>query len=178
MSELRTHRGFLVRADTPSPGYLGSESYDKLRDHYRLHSDSAHDLGFIHDVCKAAKELLYPNGQNLFELQLQHGTSRWILSFVSTTLDYLNGIRRPISIENYLDLLEFHPSTGVRFDPQANAAKVRTWDWLLRLPPQQLIPLWLAQPAGLNDLVQALYLIGGKLPEQWHKHPKPISEQY
>lgn len=167
-----------MTSDAKTPGYLGSELYDNLRDHYRLHSDCAHDLGFIRDVAKAAKELLFSGGQNLLKRQLESDTTRWVLSFTSTTLDYLNGIRRPISIENYLDLLEFHPAYTVRFDPQENAAKSRAWQPLLTLPPEDFISLWLSQPAGLNDLVQSLYLLGGSLPDEWHQHPKPIKTQY
>jgi len=174
MKDIRTHRGFLIARDSGEPGYIASVRFNKLLEHYRTHSDSHLDFAFITDVVKGAKELLFQGGQNLLRNQLWHPSSRWVLSFVASTLDFVNGAPRNISVVNYYDLLEFHPEALTQFDASANRDKLRQWDQILKARPEEFISLWLSREGGLNDLVHTLHLIGGDLPNEWHAHPKPL----
>ena len=174
MRELRTHRGFLISRKPPEPGFMALDMVDGLYEHYRANVDCQHDLNFVTDVARAAKIVLYHNGMNILKNQLWHPSSRWVLSFTVSTLDYVNGERRMISVENYRDLLEFHPKSAVNFDSSANHAKLRQWERILNLPEEEFISLWLSRDAGLNDLVVSLQLIAGKLPDEYTQHPKPL----
>lgn len=176
MKDTRTHRGFLVERNSATPGYLSNDMFDKMRDHLRNHTNAEADFGFVTDVTRQAKSLLFRNqgSENLLRMQLWHPSSRWVLSFVSSTLDFVGGKARSIQVENYIDLLEFHPTNMTQFDASNNAGKLREWAELFKLTPEEFISLWMSQPSGLTDMVQSLYLIGGALPSEWMQHPRPL----
>lgn len=171
MKDIRTHRGFLVQRNTQTPGYLSNKVFDDLFEHYRTHSGSHEDFAFVNDVVTHAKTLLFPKGQNLLKNQLWNPSSMWVLSFVGSTLDFVNGSHRVISVANYQDLLAFHPQANTQFDASANRDKLRQWDEILKMQPEEFISLWLSREAGLHDLVSTLYLVGGVLPAEWQDHP-------
>lgn len=174
MKDIRTHRGFLVKLNTPSPGYLSNQVFNDMFEHYRTHSNAHEDFAFLKTVVTHAKTLLFPEGQNLLKLQLWNPSSPWVLSYVASSLDFVSGYPRGISVSNYQDLLEFHPKQTTKFDASANRDKLRQWNDLLTLPAEEFISLWLSREAGLFDLVSTLYLVGGVLPAEWHEHPVPM----
>lgn len=174
MKDVRTHRGFLVTRNAKEPGYLSNPVFDAMFEHYRTHSNCHEDFAFVTEASTHAKTLLFPKGTNLLKDQLWNPSSQWVLSFVASTLDFVNGYPRAISVNNYTDLLEFHPNQTTQFDASGNRDKLRQWDSILNLPPEEFISLWLSQEAGLFDLVSTLYLIGGTLPAQWTDHPTPM----
>jgi hypothetical protein len=174
MNDVRTHRGFLVTRNAKAPGYLSNPVFDAMFEHYRTHSSPHEDFGFVADAVTHAKGLLFAKGSNLLKDQLWNPSSQWVLSFVASTLDFVNGYPRVISVNNYADLLEFHPKLNTQFDASGNRDKLRQWDSILSLPAEEFISLWLSQESGLFDLVSSLYLIAGTLPEQWSDHPTPM----
>lgn len=174
MKELRTHRGFLISTKPETPGYMVLDLADNLAAHLSANIDCHADFGFVTSVAQAAKAVLFKDGKNIIVSQLWHPSSRWILSFVASTLDYLNGTPRSLSVTNYRDLLEFHPKLDLNFDTTANRDKLRQWESVMKLPAEEFIALWLSREAGLSDLVISLQLIAGALPAEFQEHPRPL----
>lgn len=176
MNEIRTHRGFLMATPAAKGAFLTLDVVDKLYDHLKTSGTVFQDFNFLRDVAKAAKMVIFYQGRNMLIQQLTQPSTRWLLSFVSTTLDYVaTGDRRTISVENYKDLLDFHPKADTRFDTVANRDRLRAWDHIAGLPAGEFISLWLSREGGLNDLVCSLQLIAGALPDEFAQHPSPLA---
>ncbi len=176
MNEIRTHRGFLMATPAAKGAFLTLDVVDQLYAHLKTSGTVYQDFNFLRDVAKAAKAVIFYQGRNLLIGQLTQPSTRWLLSFVTTTLDYVaSGDRRTISVENYKDLLDFHPKPDTRFDSYANRDRMRAWDRIAGMSAADFISLWLSREGGLNDLVCSLQLIAGALPDEFAQHPKPLA---
>lgn len=175
MNRLRTHRGFTVEnAPGVSRGYLDLPLVDMLYKRMETTHNWEHDFSYLTDVVRAAKQVLFnQRGQFILAHQLRTTCSPWVLHFTVNTLRYLNGEPRQLSLENYRDLMVFHPRDEVLAD---HSALIRTHDlgWLFSATPEEIICKWLSCEDGLTDLVLSLHLVGGSLPADWHDRSEAV----
>lgn len=169
MSRIQTHRGFTVEhSDISAAGYLDFPLVDTLYHRMETTHDWVDSFEYLTDVAKAAKQVLFNNrGQFILAQQLKEPSSPWVLHFTLSTLRFLAGEARAISLENYRDLMLYHPREAVVVDHSALIRELKL-QWVFSTHPGQLISRWLCQEDGLTDLVMSLQLIGGGLPEGWH----------
>ncbi|MNP89090.1 hypothetical protein D3C85_14900 [compost metagenome] len=169
MSVLRTHRGFVLDNKSSQPeGFVELPVVESLYHRMETTHDWADDFDYLEQVIAAAKQLLFSrDGRFILTSQLKEPTSAWVLKFTASTLNFLNGTARQLSLENFRDLMVFHPKDVASYD-HARAIRENNWGWMFQATPGEIISAWLSQEDGLTDLVMSLYLIGSPLPSDWH----------
>lgn len=176
MSHLKTHRGFSVDAQSAHPhGFIDLPLVDRLYHRMETTHDFADDFGYLQDVLHAGKQLLFTRqGRFILAQQVKTPCSRWVLDFTLSTLGYIKGNGpRKMALENYRDLMIFHPKDIIEADAGA-LIRAHGLDMFFTASPGDILGWWLSQEGGLTDLVQSLQLIGGSLPEGWHEHSGAI----
>lgn len=170
MSRLLTHRGFtLGHLDAPGAGYLDFPLTDVLYRRMETTHDWVNDFGYLTDVITAAKQVLFnTRGQFILAHQLKEPSSPWVMHFTISTLRYLCGEPRTMSLENYRDLMLYHPQESAVVADHGQLIRDLGLQWMFSTNPGKLIGKWLEQEDGLTDLVMSLQLIGGSLPDGWH----------
>ncbi len=167
MNQIRTHRGFIVGPGTIK-GYLDLPLVDELYKRMETTHDFAADFGYLNDTLKAAKQVLFNNAKQFIILQqLKNDAPYWVKHFSLSTLRYLNGEPRALALENYRDLMLFHPKDVTSME-HGELIRTHQLEYAYASTPGQIIGRWLAQEDGLTDLVMSLQLIAGALPEGWH----------
>ncbi|MND13072.1 hypothetical protein D3C76_670990 [compost metagenome] len=167
MSQLLTHRGFTI-SQGDKHGYLDLPLIDTLYHHMETNNHFAGDFGFVQDVLKAAKQILFDrNGQFLLARQLNIPCSHWVFNFTVSTLAFISGVPRKLSLENYRDLMLFHPQDIVAADSKA-VVRQQDLGWVFSADASVILSRWLQQEDGLTDLLMSLNLIGGSLPAGWY----------
>lgn len=164
---IKTHRGFTVPLGGGSDnGYAELPLVDVLYERIRTTVDFVDDFDFLSDVITAARKVLF--GQHGFVLyrQVSKPASRWVHSFSLSTLQLINGQQRRISLENYRDLLVFHPK-GVEEIDHLKAYRESNLTWMATATPGDILSKWVKLEGGLTDLVTTLHLVAGSLPENW-----------
>lgn len=164
---LKTHRGFSLTTDSRT-GYVDLPVIDTLYHHMETNNNFADDFGYVQDVLKAAKQMLFDSkGQFILARQMTTPCSHWVFNFTVSTLAYISGEPRKLSLENYRDLMLFHPADIVAVD---SAAIVRQHNlgWVFTADASTILTRWLSHEDGLTDLVMSLNLIGGSLPNGWY----------
>ncbi len=173
MSHIKTHRGFVLDSST-RPGYLDLPLVDTLYHHMETEVGFEHDYDYVKNVIQAARQILFDaKGQFVLAKQLHAPCSHWVLNFTVSTLKYISGEPRSIELENYRDLMPFHPKDVVKVDPSA-IIRENNLAWMFTSDPGTIISCWLGQEDGLTDLVMSLNLIAGSLPTGWHEHSAAI----
>jgi len=169
MSIVKTHRGFILDSKSPHPaGYIDLPLVDELYHRMETTDNFEHDFGYIEDVVKAAKQVLFTSkGEFVLLKQLVEKPSHWVMNFSISTLKYINGDARALSLENYRDLMVFHPKDQVSVDAP-KTTRENGFGWLYKAKPHEIIAAWLRHEDGLTDLVMSMYLVAGKLPDKWH----------
>lgn len=169
MSILKTHRGFILDSKSSHPaGYIDLPLVDTIYHHMETVDLFQNDFGYLEDVLRAAKQVLFDSkGRFILINQLKERPSAWVLSFTLSTLRFINGEQRQVSLENYRDLMVFHPSDAVVVD-YGKLVREHNLGWFFEASAGQILAAWLAQEDGLTDLVQSLHLVAGSLPEGWH----------
>ena len=176
MSHLKTHRGFSVDTHSAHPqGYVDLPLVDRLYHRMETTHDFAEDFEHLQEVLQAARQVLFTrNGKFILIQQVKTPCSRWVLDFTLSTLAFIKGDGpRRMALENYRDLLVFHPKDVI----ERNADQlIRDHDLtgFFTATPGDILSCWLSREDGLTDLVQSLYLIAGSLPENWHEHSKAL----
>jgi len=176
MSHLKTHRGFSVDTQSSHPtGYIDLPLVDTLYHRMETTHDFGHDLDYLQDVLKAAKQLLFTrHGRFVLAHQVKTPCSRWVLDFTLSTLDFINGCGpRKMAMENYRDLMVYHPKDVAQADAE-KLVRERSLGWFFTATPGEVLSAWLSREDGLADLVQTLYLVGGGLPDGWHEHSEAV----
>jgi hypothetical protein len=169
MKKVLTHRGFLVSDGSGPVHYMDYPDVQTLYHHVETNHNFQDDYDFIEKVIKVAKEVLFDDkGRFILYQQLRVGGSLWVLSFARSTLDFLNGHERKLALENYRDLMVFHPKQFLTKTAEA-AINPAEHGWIVQSKPQEIISTWLSKEDGLTDLVMTLQLVGGPLPEHWHE---------
>ncbi|QTH80397.1 hypothetical protein PA10_00199 [Pseudomonas phage pPa_SNUABM_DT01] len=171
MSQIKTHRGFTLSTDpNAARGYIDLPLVDTLYHHMETKTNFEHDYGYVQDVLKAARQILFTaDGRFILANQVKVPCSHWVLHYTLSTLAFIAGKDRQLSLENYRDLLVFHPKDIVAAD---HGKLIRELDlgWFFGASAGDILSCWLAREDGLTDLVQSLHLIGGSLPPGWHEH--------
>jgi hypothetical protein len=164
---LTTHRGFTLSTDGRH-GYVDLPVIDTIYHHMETNNHFADDWSYVQDVLKAAKQILFDrNGQFLLAKQLTIPCSHWVFNFTVSTLAFLSGQPRKLSLENYRDLLIFHPTDMVSVDSKG-VVREQDLGWAFSADASTILSRWLSQEDGLTDLVMSLNLIGGSLPKGWY----------
>ncbi|MNI70753.1 hypothetical protein D3C76_112570 [compost metagenome] len=171
MSQLQTHRGFTLAAQSKHPrGYIDLPVVNTLYHHMETKHNFADDCDYVKDVLAAARQVLFTS-DNKFILasQVKIPCSHWVLSYTLSTLAFIMGQDRQISQENFRDLMVFHPKDIVKPD---HGKLIRELDlgWFFGASAGEILSRWLAREDGLTDLVQTLHLVGGSLPPGWHEN--------
>lgn len=167
MSHLKTHRGFTLDANG-SHGYVDLPVIDTLYHHMETTNNFAEDFGYVKDVLKAAKQMLFDRtGRFILAKQLHTPCSHWVFNFTVSTLAFIGGEPRKLSLENYRDLMLFHPKDIVAVDAKA-IIREQNLGWIFDVDASTILSRWLSQEDGLTDLVMSLNLIGGSLPPGWY----------
>lgn len=171
MSHLKTHRGFTLDARSSGPeGYIDLPLVDTLYHHMETRHDFAGNLDYLQDVLQAAKQLMFTrDGRFILSQQLKTPCSHWVLAFSLSTLGFINGEPRKMALENYRDLMVYHPKDVVKVEA-GKLIREQDLGWFFTASADEILSCWLSREDGLADLVQSLYLIGGSLPEGWHEH--------
>jgi len=171
MTVLKTHRGFALDAQSAHPaGYVDLPLVDTLYHRMETTNDFVGDFDYLQDVTQAAKQLLFNSaGHFILTQQLKTPCSNWVLNFTLSTLGFINGRARNMALENFRDLMVFHPVDVVSAD---FSKLVRELDlgWMFTATAGDIIGTWLSREDGLTDLVMSLKLIGGSLPKDWHEY--------
>lgn len=169
MSTIRTHRGFIMDVQSKEPeGFVSLQLADKLYQKMETSDNFEHRFDFIQDVVRAAKQSLFTSdGRFVLLNQLKCKPPHWVLKFSISTLCYINGQMRQIAVENYRDLMPFHPKDEVSVD-FSSVVRDNNLGWMFKATPGEIIAAWLAQEDGLTDLVMTLQLVAGELPDGWH----------
>jgi len=166
MSGLKTHRGFTLDPNGQR-GYLDLPLIDTLYHHMETKANFEHDFDYVKDVVRAAKQVLFNRkGDFILAQQLNIPCSHWVFNFAVSTLAYIQGQPRKIELENYRDLLLFHPTDLVSVDG-SRIVRENNFGWYFGVDAGKIIQRWLAQEDGLTDLVMSLNLIAGSLPPGW-----------
>lgn len=167
MSHLKTHRGFTLDINGDS-GYVDLPVIDTLYHHMETNNNFAEDYGYVKDVLKAAKQMLFDrNGRFILAKQLNTPCSHWVFNFTVSTMAFIGGEPRKLSLENYRDLLLFHPTDIVKVDA-SGVIREQNFGWVFDADASTILSKWLAMEDGLTDLVMSLNLIGGSLPPGWY----------
>lgn len=175
MTVLRTHRGFVLDSRSSHPeGYIDLPLVDTLYQRMEATHDWHDDFEYLEQVVKAAKQLLFTKDDRfILTSQLKEPLPHWVLKFTLSTLDFLNGKPRQLSLENFRDLMVFHPQDAVTHD-HSKAIRDNNYGWMFQATSGDIVSAWLSQEDGLTDLVMSLYLIGGKLPSDWHSKSEAL----
>lgn len=166
---ITSHRGFVLPL-LPSEGgeskYVSLPLVDQLYERVRTTSDFHRDFEFVQSVIVAAKRILY--GQEGFTIarQLKVPGSRWTHAFAISTIGYLNGIPRKMSLENFRDLLAPHPTRGLTVNYREVIDTYGLTD-MTHVDLTEVLRKWMSTPEGLTDLVVTLELMAGSLPANW-----------
>lgn len=168
---IKTHRGFILDTASQQPaGYVDLPLIDKLYHRMESVNDFEHDFDYLEDVVAAAKQILFTrSGYFVLLNQLKNKPSHWVMNFTLSSLGYLNGKPRAMSLENYRDLMVFHPQDQVDID-YGKVIRENDFGWMYKATKGEIISAWLSKEDGLTDLVLSLYLIAGGLPAGWHDH--------
>lgn len=169
MSSLKTHRGFTLSTGGKH-GYVDLPVIDTLYHHMETTHNFIEDFGYVADVLKAAKQMLFDsNGQFILAKQMNTPCSHWVFNFTVSTLAFISGEPRKISLENYRDLMVYHPKDIVAVDSSA-IVRQQNLGWVFGADASTILTKWLSREDGLTDLVVSLWLIGGSLPDGWFHH--------
>jgi hypothetical protein len=170
MSVIKTHRGFILDTTSQHPeGFIDLPLIDKL--YHRMESINGfeHDFDYLEDVVVAAKQVLFTrSGQFILLNQLKELQSNWVLNFSISTLNFINGKTRALALENYRDLMVFHPKDRISVDA-GKLVRENDYGWMFTASKGEIISAWLGREDGLTDLVVCLHLIAGSLPDGWHE---------
>jgi len=171
MSHLKTHRGFTVAVGAAyQEGYVDLPAVDTLYHRMETTRDFAEDYQYLQDVLQAAKQLLFTrDGRFILIKQVHVPCSHWVMNFALSTLGFIQGQPRTMALENFRDLLVFHPNDVVKVN-SSQLIRDHKLDWFFTATPGEILGCWLSREDGLTDLVQTLHLVGGSLPDGWHKH--------
>lgn len=173
MNYVYTHRGFVL--DRLAVGVSrGIEWYANAAvDQYYadLHHSTApvNSWEWRRDAIETVHKL-FTLTPNFFNTQLDSGQPLppRALDFLYSTLNFIRTGRRSLSVWNWVELLDFHPTVVPVAYRTRQDFKDEFAD-LLQLPMSRLIALWLQQPMGLQDLILTAYVIFGPLPEHFDK---------
>lgn len=167
MNHLMTHRGFTLAVEGQR-GYVDLPVIDRLYHHMETTNNFAEDFNYVADTLKAARQMLFDrNGRFILAQQLNIPCSHWVFNFTVSTLAYISGEPRKLSLENYRDLMLFHPKDVVAVNAKAVVA-AHNLGWLFSADPSTILTRWLSHEDGLTDMVMSLNLIGGSLPAGWY----------
>ncbi|MCY1352911.1 hypothetical protein D9M68_19450 [compost metagenome] len=171
MSVIKTHRGFILDTASNHPaGYIDLPLIDKLYHRMETINNFELDFSYLEDVVAAAKQVLFTRtGKFILLNQLKEHQSNWVMNFSISTLNYINGKTRALALENYRDLMVFHPTDTISVDA-GKLIRENDYGWMFEASKGEIIAAWLSQEDGLTDLVVSLYLIAGSLPDGWHEH--------
>lgn len=165
---LMTHRGFTIDKQGQN-GYVDLPLIDRVYHHMETTHNFADDFEFVKDVLAAAKQILFDrDGRFLLAKQMNTPCSQWVFKFTVSTLLYLSGEPRKISLENFRDLMVFHPTDVVATDSSL-VVRQNNLGWVFDASASTILSRWLAQEEGLTDLVMTMYLVGGSLPTDWYR---------
>lgn len=176
MTILRTHRGFVLDSNSKQPaGFVDLPVVDTLYHRMETTHDWQDDFDYLNQTVAAAKQLLF-NGHGRFIIakQLREPVSHWVLKFAYSTLDFINGKERQISLENFRDLMVFHPKDLAKTENVDRLIRENDYAWFFTASPEEIISKWLSREDGLTDLVMSLQLIGGALPADWHDNSEAL----
>lgn len=173
MNYVYTHRGFVLDRLAVGVG-RGIEWYANAAvDQY--YADLNHTTTPVNswEWRSAAIETvlkLFSLTPNFFATQLTSGQPMppRALDFLYSTLNFIRTGRRSLSVFNWIELLDYHP-TLLPVVHRTQQDFMDDFGDLLRLPLPRLIALWLQQPMGLQDLILTAYVIFGALPEHFDK---------
>lgn len=172
MKGLMTHRGFMLAMDG-RPGYLDLPLVDKVYHQMETQHNVDKDYEYVKDVLAAAKQVLFDkNGRFILAKQLNSPVSRWVFNFSVSTLAFISGEPRKISLENYRDLLAYHPKDIISTDA-SEIIREQKLGWLFDVDASVVLSRWLSREDGLTDLVVSMYLVAGSLPDGWFHHTAP-----
>jgi hypothetical protein len=170
MSVIKTHRGFIMdKASSHPAGYIDLPLIDRLYHRMETVTNFEHDFGYLEDVVAAAKQVLFTRTGKFVLLEgLKELQSHWVMNFSISTLNFINGKARALALENYRDLMVFHPKDAAAVDA-SKIIRDNDYGWMFTATPGEIIADWLAKEDGLTDLVFSLHLIAGSLPDNWHE---------
>lgn len=170
MSVIKTHRGFILASSSShgTGGYIDLPAVDDLYKRVETGDNFELDFDFINKVVVAAKQVLFTSeGEFVLLKQLKEKSSNWVLKFSISSLKFINGEQRQISLENFRDLMTFHPKDQSSIE-YGQVIRENDFGWMFKATPGEIIAAWLGREDGLTDLVMSLQLIAGALPDGWH----------
>lgn len=161
-----THRGFCV-GDKEKSGYMALPVVDELYSHMATQHNWEDDKEYIKKVIVVARSSLFDKaGRFIFLNQLKPKVNHWVSHFSISTMKYIMTGRREMALENYRDLMVFHPTDMIDVDRPTTVTK-NNLQAIYQLTPAEIIAMWLSREDGLTDMVQTLHLVWGSLPDNW-----------
>lgn len=171
MSLAFTHRGFLVGSGR-GPGDIRPGYYYANPAMNRLYEDlvSMHVDRSAWEWRKKAIETLqdmFDKAPNFFSNHITGGfmLPPRVIDFLHGTLVFIQTGRRPLSVYNWMELLDIHPSQMLPVSAKVGEDFAKDFGGLYNKPIHQLLPLWLCQEGGLEDAIISCLIMFGSIPD-------------
>jgi len=164
---VRTHRGFVVPVeitDDPKIQWYGNATITQLYNDLNDDRVDCNQWVWQERAIEVVQDVLN-RIPGFFGSQLVSGLPMpaRCIDFLHSTFLFIKTGQRKLSTFNWMDLLEIHPVTMPPVNWKVTGDFRAEFDELPFMSPHKLIPLWLSQPMGLQDMVLTAYILFGTL---------------